>query len=84
MSRARRLTWQDAFNLKVGDQLFYSAGLNDKHCEAWVSVASVGGTQGVMVNIDNIATQGSESSVVVGKIIRAAFDELEITIPTTQ
>lgn len=83
MARSRRLTWQDAPNLKVGDQLFYSAGLNDHHCEAWVSVTRVG-TTGVMVDVDSIATQGSDSNIKVGDNIVAGFDELEITIPTKQ
>lgn len=80
MARSRKLTWQDAPNLKIGDQLFYSAGLDDHHCEAWVSVAKEGGTTGVMVTVETIATQGSESLVVVGDTICAGFDELEITI----
>jgi hypothetical protein len=83
MSRTRRLTWEDRPNLQAGDQLFYSAGLNDHHCEAYVTVTQAG-TTGVMVDVDQIVTQGSESTIKVGANICAGYGELEITIPTKQ
>lgn len=83
MARTRTLTWEDRPNLQAGDQLFYSAGLGDHHIEAYVSVTRAG-TTGVMVDVDQIVTQGSESTIVVGDNICAGYGELEITIQTKQ
>ena len=80
MARTRRLTYEDAHNIQPGDHLNYSAGLNEHHCEAYVTVTSVG-TTGCMVNVDQITTKGELSSTKEGENIVAGWSELEVTIP---
>ncbi len=77
--RTRRLGYQDGDNLRVGDRLYYSAGLNEHHCEAYVTVNRVGGT-GVLVKVNQITTQGSASDIKENEEIVAAFSELEIAV----
>ena len=80
MSRTRRLTYEDdARTVKPGDQLYYSAGLNEHHCEAQVTLVSAG-FPGCKVHVDQITTKGELSSIEEGKDISAAWSELEITV----
>jgi len=71
--------YEDARNLEPGDHLYYSAGLNEHHCEAQVTLVSVG-SSACRVTVDNIVAQGEQSIIRQGQEISAGWSELEITV----
>jgi hypothetical protein len=77
--KKRRIPITDIPYIRPGDELYYVAGTGEHHCEAHVTVESVG-TTGSTVRIKEIRMKGEQATQEEGQVIIAGNNELKITI----